>query len=141
MTDPTHRPLHKTEFIAMMAMMFAIVAFSTDAMMPALPEIAAEIADGSISQAAMIITFFVMGMGLGTFVTGPMSDAFGRKPVVYGGLLVYGIGAALCWAAPSIEWMLAARVLQGLGAAGPRIVSTAVIRDSFAGRTMASILS
>ena len=124
-----------------MAMMFATIAFSIDAMLPALPAIAAEMAPGGVAQAALVMTFFVIGMGLGTFFTGPLSDAMGRKPVVYLGLAVYALGAVLSWIAPTLELMLAARVLQGLGAAGPRVVSTAIIRDLYAGRAMASILS
>ena len=64
------------------------------------------------------MTFFVVGMGAGTFFMGPLSDAYGRKPVVYAGLAVYALGAVLSWMAPTLEWMLAARVLQGLGARG-----------------------
>ena len=122
-------------------MMFATIAFSIDAMLPALPAIAADIAPGGVAQAALIMTFFVIGMGAGTFVTGPLSDAYGRKPVVYIGLAIYALGAVLSWYAPTLELMLAARVLQGLGASGPRVVSAAIIRDLYSGRTMASILS
>lgn len=141
MTGPAGQVLGKSEFIALMAMMFATIAFSIDAMLPALPEIAADIAPMGVSQAALVITFFVIGMGAGTFFTGPLSDAYGRKAVVYGGLAVYGVGAVLSWVAPTLEWMLAARVLQGLGASGPRVVSAAIIRDLYSGRTMASIMS
>ena len=76
----------RTEFIALMAMMFATVAFSMDAMLAAIPDIADEIADGSVSHAAWILTSFVAGMGLGTFFAGPLSDAYGRKPIVYFGV-------------------------------------------------------
>ncbi len=141
MTRPQGQNLSKAEFIALMAMMFATIAFSIDAMLPALPLIASEIAPGGVAQAALVITFFVIGMGAGTFFTGPLSDAYGRKPIVYWGLAVYALGAVLSWMAPTLELMLAARVLQGLGAAGPRVVSTAIIRDLYAGRTMASIMS
>lgn len=131
----------KVEFIALMAMMFATIAFSIDAMLPVLPDIAADIAPAGTAQAALILTFFVIGMGLGTFFMGPLSDAWGRKPVLYLGLGIYAVGAVLSWAAPTFEMMLAARVLQGLGAAGPRVVSAAIIRDLYSGRSMASILS
>lgn len=135
-----HR-IGKVEFIALMAMMFATIALSIDAMLPALPQIAAEIAPGGPSQAALILTFFVIGMGAGTFFMGPLSDAYGRKPILYLGLAVYALGAVLSWAAPTLELMLAARVLQGIGASGPRVVSAAIIRDLYSGRNMASILS
>lgn len=114
MTTPDGQRLGKVEFITLMAMMFATIAFSIDAMLPALPSIAAEIAPGGVAQAALVMTFFVIGMGVGTFVTGPLSDAIGRKPIVYLGLAVYALGAVLSWVAPTLELMLAARVLQGL---------------------------
>ena len=141
MTTPKGQKLSKAEFIALMAMMFATIAFSIDAMMPALPAISADIAPLGVAQAALVMTFFVIGMGAGTFFTGPLSDAYGRKPVVYAGLAVYALGAVLSWMAPTLELMLAARVLQGLGAAGPRVVSAAIIRDLYSGRAMASIMS
>ncbi len=141
MTTPQGKHLGKVEFIALMAMMFATIAFSIDAMMPALPDISADIAPYGVAQAALVMTFFVIGMGAGTFFTGPLSDAYGRKPVVYAGLAVYALGAVLSWMAPTLELMLAARVLQGLGAAGPRVVSAAIIRDLYSGRAMASIMS
>ncbi|MEO0378805.1 MAG: multidrug effflux MFS transporter [Pseudomonadota bacterium] len=141
MTTPKGQHLGKAEFIALMAMMFATIAFSIDAMMPALPAISADIAPLGVAQAALVMTFFVIGMGAGTFFTGPLSDAYGRKPVVYAGLAVYALGAVLSWIAPTLEWMLAARVLQGLGASGPRVVSAAIIRDLYSGRAMASIMS
>lgn len=141
MTEPKGQRIGKVEFIALMALMFATIAFSIDAMLPALPLIAQDIAHQGVAQAALVITFFVIGMGAGTFFAGPLSDAYGRKPVVYVGLAIYALGAVLSWIAPTLELMLAARVLQGIGAAGPRIVSAAIIRDLYSGRTMASILS
>ena len=141
MGNPKHPFIGKVEFIALMAMMFATIAFSIDAMLPVLPDIAADIAPGGTAQAALILTSFVVGMGLGTFFMGPLSDAWGRKPVLYFGLGIYALGALLSWAAPSLEMMLAARVLQGIGASGPRVVSAAIIRDLYSGRAMASILS
>lgn len=141
MNKDSGQTLGKGEFIALMAMMFATIAFSIDAMLPALPDIAADIAPEGVAQAALVMMFFVIGMGAGTFFTGALSDAYGRKPVVYIGLAVYALGAVLAWIAPTLELMLAARVLQGLGAAGPRVVSAAIIRDLYNGRAMASIMS
>ncbi len=134
-------PMTQVEFIALCAMMFATIAFSIDAMLPALPEIAAELSPGNLNRATLIITSFVMGMGLGTFFTGPLSDRFGRKPVLIGGALVYSLCAFIGWQSQTLEWVLAARFFQGVGAAGPRIVTLAIVRDLFAGREMARIMS
>ena len=65
MTTPQGKHLGKVEFIALMAMMFATIAFSIDAMMPALPDISADIAPYGVAQAALVMTFFVIGMGAG----------------------------------------------------------------------------
>jgi DHA1 family bicyclomycin/chloramphenicol resistance-like MFS transporter len=80
-------------------------------------------------------------MGLGTLFAGPLSDTFGRKQVINLGAALYILGAALAWAAPTMELMIAARFIQGIGAAGPRIVSLAVVRDMHSGREMARIVS
>jgi DHA1 family bicyclomycin/chloramphenicol resistance-like MFS transporter len=133
--------LSQVEFIALIAMLFATIAFSIDAMLPALPQIAEELTPDNVNAAQLIITSFVLGMGVGTFFAGPLSDALGRKPVIIGGALLYAIGAAAAWAAPTLELMLLARVVQGLGIAAPRIVSIAMIRDMFAGREMARVVS
>ncbi len=80
----------RTEFITLCAMMFATIAFSIDAMLPALPSIGAELSPNDLNRAQLIVTSFVLGMGLGTAFTGPLSDAFGRKPVILaGGRAVY----------------------------------------------------
>ena len=139
--SPEPRRLPQVEFIALMAMVAATVAFSIDAMLPALPEIGADLTPDAINNAQLIITSFVLGMGIGTLFTGPLSDAFGRKPVMVGGAIVYVVACAIAWAAQSLEVMLAARVLQGLGAAGPRVVAMALIRDLYAGPNMARVLS
>ncbi len=133
--------MSRGEFIALVAMMFATIAFSIDSMLPALPEIGAELSPGDLNKAQLILTSFVLGMGIGTFFTGPISDAVGRKPVIYGGVVLYILASAVAWASSSLELVLAARVAQGLGAAGPRVVAMAIIRDLFAGREMARIIS
>ena len=133
--------LPQTEFIALMAMLAATVAFSIDAMLPALPQIGLDLTPLNMNRAQLIVTSFVLGMGVGTMFTGPLSDAFGRKPVMVGGAIVYILACALAWQAQSLEIMLFARVLQGLGAAGPRVVAMALVRDLYSGREMARIMS
>ncbi|MBF9047298.1 Bcr/CflA family efflux MFS transporter [Rhodobacterales bacterium LSUCC0031] len=129
------------EFIAMMGMMFATIAFSIDAMLPALPEIAQELTPSDPNRAQLILTSFLFGMGIGTLFAGPLSDALGRKAVIMIGATLYCSGALLGYLAQDLTWILAARVLQGLGAAGPRVVSLAMARDLFSGRAMAQIVS
>ncbi|AHM05235.1 MFS family multidrug efflux protein, similarity to bicyclomycin resistance protein Bcr [Roseibacterium elongatum DSM 19469] len=135
------RRLGRVEFIAMMGTIFATVAFSIDAMLPALPQIATELSPEAANRAQLILTSFVLGMGLGTLVVGPLSDALGRKTLILMGAALYLAGAMLAYVAPSLELLLLARVIQGLGAAGPRVVSLAMIRDLYSGRGMAQIVS
>jgi MFS transporter, DHA1 family, multidrug resistance protein len=139
-TAPIPR-LSRGEFIALMGMIFATVAFSIDAMLPALPEIAGALTPADPNLAQLVLTSFVLGLGIGTLFTGPLSDSFGRKPVILAGAALYVLGAILAYVAPSLELLLAARLLQGLGAAGPRVVATAIIRDLYSGRQMAQIVS
>lgn len=138
-----HSParLHPTEFIALIAMMFATIAFSIDAMLPALPQIALDLTPEAPNRAQLIITSFVFGMGLGTLFAGPLSDSFGRKPVILAGASLYCLAAIAAYFAPTLETLLAARVVQGLGVAAPRIVSLALVRDLHKGREMARVVS
>ncbi len=137
----THRRLPIVEFIALMAMLFSMVAFSIDSMLPALPEIAAELSPGAPNRAQLVVTSFMLGLGLGSFVTGPLSDAYGRRVVVMGGIALFIIGAVLAYLARSLELLLLARMFQGLGVAGPRIAPLAMVRDLYEGRRMAQITS
>ncbi|MEC7793879.1 MAG: MFS transporter, partial [Pseudomonadota bacterium] len=141
MSAATSARISQSEFIAMMAMMVATVAFSIDSMLPAMPEIASELTPDAPNRSQLILSAFMVGMGVGTLFTGPLSDAFGRKSVINLGAALYILGAALAWSAPTLELMIAARVMQGIGAAGPRIVSLAIVRDLYSGREMARIVS
>jgi DHA1 family bicyclomycin/chloramphenicol resistance-like MFS transporter len=131
----------RNEFIALLALLFATIALSIDAMLPALPQIALALSPEDPNKAQLVITSFVLGMGLGTLFAGPLSDAFGRKTTILAGFVLYIVAALACWAAPSLETLLIARVVQGIGAAAPRTVSIAMVRDMFKGREMAQIMS
>lgn len=134
-------PLGKTELVLLIAAMFAIVAFSIDPMLPALPQIAADLNLSNPTLASYVMLVFLVGLGIGTLFAGPVSDAVGRRPVVFVSLAIFTVGALLSAVANSLEMMLAARLLQGFGAAGPRVVSAAIVRDTFKGREMAQIMS
>ncbi len=131
----------QTEFVALVAMLFATIAISIDAMLPALPEIAATLSPEAPNAVQLVVTSFVLGMGIGTLFTGPLSDAFGRKRVILVGSGLYALAALACAFAPNLEILLAARLLQGLAAAAPRTVAIAMVRDLYSGREMARIMS
>ncbi|MEM1274002.1 MAG: multidrug effflux MFS transporter [Pseudomonadota bacterium] len=134
-------PIGQAEFIALIGTLFATIAFSIDAMLPALPAIGAELSPDDPQLAPLILTSFVLGMGFGTFFVGPLSDAFGRRPVIFAGTALYIIAAIWAFFAGSLESALAARVLAGIGVAAPRIVTLAIVRDLYSGRVMARIFS
>ena len=150
MSDPVVRPVGSApaprrlplgELIALLAFLFATVAFSIDAMLPALPELARDLTPDDVNRAQLILTSFVAGMGLGTLFAGPLSDAIGRRPAMAIGFTIYLIAAVAGIFAQSLEMLLVARFVQGLGASGPRIVGTALVRDMYEGREMARITS
>lgn len=137
----TTKPLSQGEFVALIAALFATIALSIDAMLPALPEIAASLSPDAPNRAQLVITSFVFGMGLGTLFAGPLADSFGRKPVIMAGSLLFVCAAVACYFAETLEVLLIARVVQGFGAAAPRTVSMALMRDLYKGREMAKIMS
>ena len=133
--------LRRAEFIALMAMMAATVAFSIDAMLPGLSHIAADLSADAPNRAQLVITAFLGGLGVGTLLAGPLSDSYGRRPVILTGAAIYMGAAALAMTAQGLDTLLIARAVQGLGAAAFRIVSVAIIRDMSSGREMARLMS
>jgi len=138
-----HNPLVQSrfEFVALAALLISLVAFSTDSMLPALGVIGDELGAGNDNRAQLIISAIFLGMGVGQTIYGPLSDRFGRKPLIQIGLALFLLGCAISFLATSFSMMLFGRVLQGLGAAGPRIVTVAMVRDRYEGAAMAEIMS
>ncbi|MCT8160445.1 multidrug effflux MFS transporter [Pseudoruegeria sp. SHC-113] len=135
------KPLKQGEFIALCAMLMAMIAFAIDAMLPAMTRIAEELTPDDPGNISLVIAIFMLGMGVGTLFAGPLSDSIGRRPVIIGGTAVYCAMALLCAQAQSLDVLLIARFLMGIGVAGPRIATQAMIRDLYAGEKMAKIVS
>ena len=135
------KPIANGEFVALLAMMISIVALSTDIMLPGLDVIGRDLAVADLNDTQLVISSLFVGYAAGQMLAGPMSDSFGRKRVIYLGYVVFIFGCLLSAFAASFSVMLIGRVLQGLGAAAPRIVSIALVRDSYEGRAMARIMS
>jgi len=110
-------------------------------MLPALNLIGAELGLVNENDVHFIITAFFLGMATGQLFVGPLSDRYGRKPVIHIGYTIFLLGCLVSMFAQSWSVMLLGRVLQGIGAAAPRIVTVALVRDQFEGRAMARILS
>jgi len=129
------------EFVALMALMMSLVALSIDAILPALGLIANDLEVISSQTLQLVITSLFVGLGIGQLLLGPLSDSFGRKPIIYLGYVIFFAGSFLCVFAPTFEILLAGRFIQGLGLAAPRVLTTAIIRDKYAGREMAQVMS
>jgi DHA1 family bicyclomycin/chloramphenicol resistance-like MFS transporter len=129
------------EFVVRMALLISLVALSIDAMLPALSEIGGELGVRRSNDSQLVVSGLFLGLAVGQLIYGPLSDSIGRKPAIYGGLVLFIIGCVLSIASWNFSVMLAGRFLQGLGAAGPRIVTIALVRDRYEGRAMARIMS
>jgi len=135
------KKLSTFEFIIIIAMNFSAIAFSIDAILPALPEISAAMSPTSPNKTQLVISSFVIGMGIATLFTGPLSDSFGRKKIILLGGIIYITGALIASYSKTLEIMLIGRFVQGIGVAGPRVVALAIVRDLYEGRRMAQIVS
>ncbi|MEO0829289.1 MAG: multidrug effflux MFS transporter [Pseudomonadota bacterium] len=128
-------------FIALMALLTASTAFGIDMMLTSLPAIAAELSPEQPNHAHYVLTAFFVGVGVGTFVAGPLADGIGRRPVVLLGLGFYALGSVFAALTHDMTLLLVGRFLQGFGAAGPRVAVMAIVRDRFEGRYMAQAVS
>ncbi|MCA0131804.1 multidrug effflux MFS transporter [Winogradskyella alexanderae] len=129
------------EFVVLMAALMSIVALSIDAVLPALPLIGEYLNATSPLDNPKLITSIFLGLGIGQLIFGPLSDSFGRKPIVYAGFILFLVASIVCITTKNFEMMLFGRVLQGVGLASPRTMCIAMVRDSYEGDYMAKILS
>jgi DHA1 family bicyclomycin/chloramphenicol resistance-like MFS transporter len=131
----------QTEFIVLMAMLMSMVALAIDSMLPALIQIGSDLNAQNVNDSQLIVGTIFLGMALGQMIYGPMSDAYGRKPAIYLGMVVFLIGDIISIYAQDFNIMLVGRVLQGMGAASCRVVTLAMVRDRFEGKEMAKVMS
>ena len=134
------KPLGQMEFTVLMASLSALVALAIDAMLPALKDIGAELGAAG-NDVQLIVTFVFIGSAMGQLVSGTLSDVIGRRPAIIAFIGVFTLGTLLCIASTDFDTMLAGRILQGFGAAGPQVVGLAMIRDTHSGDRMARISS
>lgn len=126
-----------------LTLLVLLVLFSPlaiDIYLPALPTMAQAFhVEHTLAQDT--ITWFLFAMGIGQLFAGPMADRYGRRTVALGGVVIYGLSACLAWAAQSIEWMLIARLLQGLGACATSVAAFATVRDLFGPKKSGKMIS
>ncbi len=129
------------EFVALMAALMACNALAIDSMLPALPAIGNALGLTNDNERQLVITAYLLGFGISQLIYGPLSDRFGRKPILVGGLIFYCIFAVGAGLASSFEMMLGARAMQGSAAAVTRVLTVSIIRDRFHGAAMAKLMS
>ncbi|MGB5164110.1 MAG: multidrug effflux MFS transporter [Woeseiaceae bacterium] len=131
---------HKRSFVITLGLMTAVAALTVDVSLPAIPAMV-EALRTDLSSGQKIIGVFMLGMACGQIPAGLFSDRLGRVPVLYAGLLVFTVGGIVAAAANSIELMLGARFVQGIGAASAIVLSRAIVRDVAHGKDAARLMS
>ena len=129
------------EMTALLALLMALNAFAIDAMIPALPQIGADLGVAEENRTQLVVIAYFLGFGSTQLIWGPLADRFGRKPVLAAGVILYALFALLCGAAASFELLIAGRVAMGASAAVTRVLVVSMIRDLFEGESMARIMS
>ncbi|MGD9701776.1 MAG: multidrug effflux MFS transporter [Acidimicrobiia bacterium] len=142
-TDVAHRPTASgREFIALLTALMAMGALAIDMMLPAFPDMRREFGMAADSaEVGWVVTAFFLGLAVGPWLYGPISDRSGRRTPLFMGLGLYVVGAVAASLAPTFGWIVAARFVWGLGAAAPRSLSLAMVRDRYEGEAMARLMS
>lgn len=129
-TSAAPPPLPFPLLAAILGLMSMFGAISIDMYLPALPALEAALqADPALVQ--MTLGGFLLGFGFAQLLFGPLSDAIGRRQVLIGGIILYVIGSILCGTAQTAPWLIAARLLQGLGASAGPVMARAMVRDLY----------
>ncbi|MDB3875524.1 multidrug effflux MFS transporter [Amylibacter sp.] len=135
------KSLSLTEFVALIAFLFSLIAIGTDMMLPALGIIAVDLKLQTENHAQLIITVFLLGTGLGQLISGPISDTYGRKIVLCTGISLFILASIAAIITSDFLMLLIARFIQGLGISAPRSAGTAMVRDLYNGRKLARVIS
>lgn len=135
----TH-PHHRRSFIVTLGLLTAVAALTVDMSLPAIPSMVAALAT-NLPLGQKIVGIFMAGMALGQIPAGLFSDRLGRLPVLYVGMVIFAVAAAVAASAGSIGLMLTARFVQGIGAAFAIVLSRAIVRDVASGRDLARLMS
>lgn len=143
-TADDHHGIHDAipvSFVALMAVLIALTAFSIDTLIPAMSDIARSYQMTNPNDAQLLISAVLLGLAVGQLLFGAISDAFGRKKAIYLGISLYIIACLAAMVAPSYELLIACRFVQGFGASANRVAPIAIVRDQYKGPAMARIMS
>lgn len=133
--------LSTPELVGMVAALMSLNALAIDVMLPAMGMVASDLGVVHANDQQLVIVAYVLGFGFPQLGFGPLTDRFGRRPVLAVSLVGYTFAGFACMAAPSFELLLALRFFHGIFASGCRVVAVTLVRDLFAGRSMAKVLS
>lgn len=134
-------PMGEREFIFLMAMLQALQALAIDAMLPALGVIADDLNVSDPNRRQLVVSVFLVGIGVGALLPGALADRFGRRPVIFGCLAFYILPMAACAVVTEFNTLIALRGIQAIGCSGLAVVPAAIIRDRFEGDRMARLQS
>ena len=145
MTTTTGLPARQgpgfAETVALVAALMGLTALAIDTMLPALPAIGESFGLADANELQLVVFAYMIGFGIAQVVYGPLSDVWGRRPLVIAGLVILIVGAVVSAFATGFADLLVARVLQGIGAAAARVIAVSIVRDRYAGREMARVMS
>lgn len=140
-SHPTQNGPGRVEFIVLISGIMMIVAFAIDSMLPALPAIGHGLGVGDVTRWPLVISSFLFGFAIGQLFVGTLSDAHGRRGLMLWSLFGFAVASLAAALAPTFDHLLIARVVQGVFAAGARVIVTSTVRDRFEGRDMAQVMS
>ncbi|MEX1165021.1 MAG: multidrug effflux MFS transporter [Nitriliruptor sp.] len=139
---PDRRAPGRIELTSFLALSMALAALGIDLLLPVYDSIRADLglAVGATAVTGLITTYF-LGLAAGQLFYGPIADRYGRKRALHIGYAIYGVAALATAIGPNLGVLLVARFVWGLGAAGPRVVTLAIVRDTYEGERMAKAMS
>lgn len=129
------------EFVCLIAVMMALNALAIDAMLPALPHIGEDLGVTNENSRQWVITAYLLGFGVAQLFYGPLSDRYGRRPVLFAGIGIYVVFSILAAFAHTFDMLILSRIGMGIGAAATRVLAVSIVRDRYVGRTMARVMS
>jgi MFS transporter, DHA1 family, multidrug resistance protein len=141
MSDHFSRVLSRPEFIALIAALMALNALAIDVMLPALPYMGEALGIANENERQLVVTSYMLGMGIAVLGFGPLTDRFGRRAPLLWGVGIYIAAATAAAFVQDFTLLLVLRFIQGMGAASVRVIATAVVRDRYSGREMAEVMS
>jgi DHA1 family bicyclomycin/chloramphenicol resistance-like MFS transporter len=127
-------------FVLTLGVLTAMAALTVDMSLPAIPSMV-DALQSTLTRGQQIVGIFMLGMAIGQIPAGLFSDRLGRLPTLYAGMTLFAVAATVAAAAVDMEWLLAARFIQGIGAASAVVLSRAIVRDIASGREAARLMS